>query len=101
MHNLVDNNEQIRLLLNLREDIRVLLSTHPKGIWFQMLPKVFYMHFNRDMRLDSFGISNPLFFIDYVSDMIKYDLPNNINEDDFIIELDPQRRQISDAKASR
>ncbi|CAF0850541.1 unnamed protein product [Adineta ricciae] len=97
----LDNNEQIRLLLNLREDIRVLLSTHSKGIWFQMLPKVFYMHFNRDMPLDSFGISNPLFFIDYISDMIKYELPNNINEDDFIIELDLQRRQISDAKAPR
>jgi hypothetical protein len=86
-YNLVDNNDQIRLLTNLREDIRILLSAHRTGIWFRMLPKVFYMHFNRDIHLDLFAITNPILFLDYISDIIKYDLPENLNEEDFIIEL--------------
>ncbi|UJR30826.1 hypothetical protein I4U23_018343 [Adineta vaga] len=87
-----DNNEQIRLLTNLREDIRILLSTHSKGIWYQMLPKVFYMHFHRDIHLDLFAIDNILLFLDYISDLIKYELPSNLNEEDFIIELNDERK---------
>ena len=82
------------MLTNLREDIRVLLDAHRKGIWFRMLPKVFYMHFNRDIHLDLFGITNPYLFLDYISDMIKFDLPENLNEEDFIIELKDDGKQM-------
>mgnify|MGYP006911073579 FL=1 len=75
------------MLTNLRQDIKTLLLAHPQGIWFRMLPKVFYMQFNRDIHFDLFAITNPLLFLDYISDMIQFDLPDNINEDDFIIEL--------------
>ncbi|CAF0960882.1 unnamed protein product [Rotaria magnacalcarata] len=88
-----DDNDQIRLLSNLRHDIRTLLSSHPKGIWFRMLPKVFYMHFNRDIHLDLFAITNQLLFLDYISDIIKFELPDNLNEEDFIIELHDDQRQ--------
>jgi hypothetical protein len=93
-YNLVDNNDQIRLLTNLREDIRMLLRAHPKGIWYRMLPKVFYMHFNRDIHLDLFAIINPFLFLDYISDIIKFDLPDNLNEEDFIIEFNNDEKQI-------
>ncbi|CAF2468646.1 unnamed protein product [Rotaria sp. Silwood2] len=89
-----DNNDQIRLLTNLRDDIRILLHSHPKGIWFRMLPKVYYMHFNRDLHLDLFAITNPYLFLDYISDIIKFDLPDNLNEEDFIIELNKDQKQI-------
>lgn len=91
--NLVDNNDQIRLLMNLRDDIRILLSSHPKGIWFRMLPKAFYMHFNRDIHLDLFAIRNPFLLLDYISDLIKFELPDNLNED-FIIELNTDQKQM-------
>jgi hypothetical protein len=86
-------------LTNLRKDINILLTAHPKGIWFRMLPKVFYMHFNRDIHLDLFGITNPLLFLDYVSDIIKFDLPDNINEEDFIIEYNPDQKQTLSMRA--
>ncbi|CAF0938902.1 unnamed protein product [Rotaria sp. Silwood1] len=89
-----DNNDQIRLLTNLRDDIRILLHSHPKGIWFRMLPKVYCMHFNRDIHLDLFGITNPFLFLDYISDIIKFDLPDNLNEEDFIIELNNDQKQM-------
>ncbi len=96
------------MLTNLREDIRILLSAHRKGIWFRMLPKVFYMHFNRDIHFDLFGITNSYLFLDYISDMIKFDLPENFNEEDFIIELKDDGKQIfalsmraTDLKAKR
>ncbi|CAF1425228.1 unnamed protein product [Rotaria sordida] len=89
-----DNNDQIRLLTNLRDDIKILLHSHPKGIWFRMLPKVYYMHFNRDIHLDLFAITNPYLFLDYISDIIKFDLPDNLNEEDFIIELNNDQKQI-------
>lgn len=87
IYNLVDNNDQIRLLLNLRHDIKILLQAHPKGIWYRMLPRVFYMQFNRDIHLDLFAITNSYLFIDYISDLIKYDIPENFPEEDFIIEF--------------
>jgi hypothetical protein len=80
-------------LTNLRDDIRILLGAHPTGIWFRMLPKVFYMHFNRDIHLDLFAITNPFLFLDYISDIIKFDLPDNFNEEDFIIELNNDEKQ--------
>lgn len=105
---LVDNDRQIHLLMNLREDIRNLLSAHPQGIWFRMLPKVFYMHFQRDIHLDMFAIPNPLLFLDYISDMIQFELPDNFNEEDFIIELKTNgeedstlSKETSDQKAQR
>lgn len=58
-----------------------------------MLPKVFYMHFNRDIHLDLFAITNSYLFLDYISDIIKYDLPENLNEEDFIIELNNNDKQ--------
>ena len=58
-----------------------------------MLPKVFYMHFNRDIHLDLFAITNQLLFLDYISDLIKFELPDNLNEEDFIIELNDDPRQ--------
>ncbi len=58
-----------------------------------MLPKVFYMHFNRDIHLDLFSITNPILFLDYISDIIKYDLPENLNEEDFIIELNNDEKK--------
>lgn len=51
------------------------------------------MHFNRDIHLDLFAITNQLLFLDYISDMIKFDLPDNLNEEDFIIELNNDPRQ--------
>ena len=90
---LVDNEDHIQLLMNLREDIRSLLGAHPKGIWFRMLPKVFYMHFQRDIHLDMFAIPHSLLFLDYISDMIQFDLPDNPNEEDFIIELKTDGKQ--------
>src|SRR5690606_31498230 len=91
---LVDNNDQIRLLLNLRDDIRILLNAHRTGIWYRMLPKVFYMHFNRDIHLDLFALTNQYLFLDYISDIIKFDLPENLNEEDFIIELNTDSKEI-------
>ncbi len=81
-------------MTNLREDIKNLLRAHPKGIWYRMLPKVFYMHFNRDIHLDLFAITNQLLFLDYISDIIKFDLPDNLIEEDFIIELNNDEKQI-------
>jgi len=80
-------------LTNLREDIRILLRAHPKGIWYRMLPKVFYMHFNRDIHLDLFAITNPYLFLDYISDIIKFDLPDNQIDEDFIIELNNDEKE--------
>jgi hypothetical protein len=93
-YNLVDNNDQIRLLTNLRDDIKNVLNVHPKGIWYSMLPKVFYMQFNRDIHLDLFGLTNQFLFLDYISDIIKFDLPENLNEEDFIVELNTDSKQI-------
>jgi hypothetical protein len=59
-----------------------------------MLPKVFYMHFNRDIHLDLFAIINPYLFLDYISDIIKFDLPDNQIEEDFIIELNNNKKDI-------
>jgi hypothetical protein len=93
------------LLTDLREDLRILLAAHPKGIWFQMLPQVFYMHFQREMHLDLFAIPNPLFFLDYISDLIQFELPDNLNDEDFIIELNHHQTEtigrVSDAKIKR
>lgn len=94
--------------MNLREDIRNLLGAHPKGIWFRMLPKVFYMHFQRDIHLDMFAIPNPLFFLDYIADIIRFDLSDNLDEEDFIIELNTDEeenltlsKETKDLKAQR
>lgn len=81
--------------MNLRKDIRTLLAAHNKGIWFRMLPKVFYMHFQRDIHLDMFAIPHLLLFLDYISDIIRFDLPDNPNEEDFIIEFKTDGKQDS------
>ena len=85
-------------MTSLRDDIKILLHAHPKGIWFQMLPKVFYMQFNREIRLDSFAITNPYIFLDYISDIVKFDLPDN--EEDFIIEFNNHPQEIISMKAT-
>ncbi|CAF4773985.1 unnamed protein product, partial [Rotaria magnacalcarata] len=46
-----------------------------------------------DIHLDLFAITNQLLFLDYISDIIKFELPDNLNEEDFIIELHDDQRQ--------
>lgn len=83
---LVNAEDQIRRLTDLRADMRALLAAHPQGVWFKMLPKVFQTHFQRDMDATLLAIPHPLLFLDYISDLIKFELPINLNDEDFIIE---------------
>jgi len=88
-------DHQIRLVTDLRNDLRVLLGAHPNGVWFQMLPQAFHLHFNRDIQLATLDIHDPHSLLDCISDIVKFDLSDEGTDDDFVIELINDRSMMT------